>query len=216
MAVLLLTFNAPLQSWGIDSKLKDHNTDFVPSKSAVIGMIASAEGRKRDQDISDLASLRFGVRIDKEGSILEDFHVSVIGGSFGEEKDIYNNGHKTNTIAKSRTKVGHRYYLQDAYFTCGIEAEEDKLQHIAYVLTHPANALFCGRRSCPVTIDLVGNIVSGSIETALQSENQDKRAFIDTYEEINNDNIRITKDTPISFNPQNRCYLLRKSKEVLI
>ena len=59
MAVLLLRFDAPLQSWGVTEKLKDHHTDLVPSKSGVIGMIASAEGRKRDEDISDLVDLRF-------------------------------------------------------------------------------------------------------------------------------------------------------------
>ena len=65
MPTLLLKFNAPLQAWGTSLKLKNHETDIYPSKSGVVGMIASAMGRRRDADISDLAKLKFGVRIDQ-------------------------------------------------------------------------------------------------------------------------------------------------------
>ena len=214
MAVLLLKFDAPMQSWGIDEKLKDHKTDFIPSKSAVIGMIASAEGRRRDEDVSDLVNLRFGFRIDCAGEIMEDYHVSVAGGSFGETKDDYGTGHQTNAINPKRIKVGIRYYLADAVFVCGIEGDRERLENIKESLLSPANALFLGRRSCPVTAELVQEIVPGALETALRSDSGNKRAFLDIKGATTDRGHRTVKDTPISFNPMKRVYALRKCMEV--
>ena len=81
MSVLVLKLSGPLQSWGTELKLEDHGTDTMPSKSGVIGMVAAALGRRRDEDISDLRALRFGARCDSGGSmlqsrILRDFQVA--------------------------------------------------------------------------------------------------------------------------------------------
>jgi len=62
MPTLLLKFDAPLQSWGVSLKLKDHDTQMYPSKSGVIGVIASALGRRRNEDVNDIAGMRFGIR----------------------------------------------------------------------------------------------------------------------------------------------------------
>lgn len=137
MGVLVLKLSGVLQSWGTTLKLNNHDTDDIPSKSGVLGMIASAQGRKRDEGISDLASLRFGVRVDAPGKRLRDFQVNIVGGSFGRK------------IASNEMKVSTRYYLQDACFVCGLEGEKATLEGISYDLRHPANALFLGRRSCP-------------------------------------------------------------------
>lgn len=214
MAVLLLKFDAPMQSWGIDEKLKDHKTDFIPSKSAVIGMIASAEGRRRDEDVSDLAALRFGVRIDKDGELLSDFQTSLMGGRQGKEKDYYNNGHMTSTVNDKYMKVGTRYYLCDAIFTCGIEGSYKELETIRDALLNPANALFLGRRSCPVTAELVQGIVEGSLEDALKSLSGQKRGFVDTDAEFSGTRYRVVRDMPISFTPKKRVYALRKYAEI--
>lgn len=214
MAVLVLTLDGPMQSWGITEKLKSHKTDFIPSKSGIVGMIASAEGRRRDEDISDLAGLRFGVRIDSPGTIIEDFQISVVGGSFGETKDYYRNGHLTSTIKEKRTKIGTRYYLADAVFTCGIEGDRERLEEIKDALLYPANALYLGRRNCPVTANLVQGIVEGTLEDVLK-DGSGHRGFLDIGgDDASCEKFRITKDLPISFNPEHRIYALRKYKEV--
>ena len=75
MATFLLRLSAPLQSWGIDSKFNTRKTAREPSKSGVIGLLAAALGRKRDEDINDLCKLKFGVRIDQEGKLLKDYQI---------------------------------------------------------------------------------------------------------------------------------------------
>jgi CRISPR system Cascade subunit CasD len=46
MPVLLLRLAAPLQSWGVESKFDTRRTLGYPTKSGVIGLVASAMGRE--------------------------------------------------------------------------------------------------------------------------------------------------------------------------
>ena len=67
---LLLRLSAPLQSWGSGSFYDRRETDYMPTKSGIIGMLAAALGRKRNESLDDLAELNFGVRIDLPGTKL--------------------------------------------------------------------------------------------------------------------------------------------------
>lgn len=74
MGTLLLRLAGPLQAWGYDSKFETRRTGREPTKSGVTGLLAAALGRKRDEAIDDLLALHFGVRVDKEGELLHDYH----------------------------------------------------------------------------------------------------------------------------------------------
>ena len=75
MSTLLLRLAAPLQTWGINSKFDIRKTEREPSKSGVVGLLSAALGRRRDEPVDDLNALKFGVRSDKEGELLKDFHM---------------------------------------------------------------------------------------------------------------------------------------------
>lgn len=128
MSTLLLRLAAPLQSWGIDAKFERRGTQSIPTKSGVIGLVAAALGRRRDEKIDDLQALHFGVRVDQAGTLLRDYHTAK------SIKSAY---------------VTHRYYLSDAVFLAGLEGEEAHLKKIDKALRSPAFPLFLGRRSCP-------------------------------------------------------------------
>lgn len=127
MSTLLLRLAGPLQSWGSDSKFERRTTERTPTKSGVVGLIAAALGRKRHESIEDLLGLRFGVRVDREGKLLRDYH----------------------TVKLDKPYVTNRYYLVDAVFLAGIEGAEDELIKIDHALRNPAYPLYLGRRSCP-------------------------------------------------------------------
>ena len=63
MKTILLKFAGPLQSWGTSSHFETRHTDFYPSKSAVIGLLAASLGYRRDEDekIQKLNELDFAV-----------------------------------------------------------------------------------------------------------------------------------------------------------
>lgn len=134
MATLLLRLAAPLQAWGANSKFEIRNTEREPTKSGVIGLLAAALGRSREDSMTDLCQLRFGIRVDQEGKLLRDFHMAK------SKKDSY---------------VTNRYYLSDAIFLVALETENTELlKEIDYSLNHPAYPLFLGRRSCPPSFPL--------------------------------------------------------------
>ncbi|MEO3862796.1 type I-E CRISPR-associated protein Cas5/CasD [Acrocarpospora sp. B8E8] len=90
-ATLLIRLAGPLQAWGTGSRFLHRDTDPErPTKSGVLGLLAAADGHHRDQHDTDypdalplaiLAKLRFGVRADRPGVLIRDFH-TVGGGRF--------------------------------------------------------------------------------------------------------------------------------------
>ncbi len=210
MAVLLLRFAAPLQSWGADSKFETRRTNREPTKSAVIGMLAAAVGLRRDQteELAALNKLHFGVRVDKEGELLVDFHIA----KNPEKKD-----------EKEGTYVTYRHYLQDAVFLVGIESEDENLLRVLNeALQHPAFPLYLGRRSCPPTLPLTLGIKQGTLLKILQEEpvlcerrnGESLRIVIDA--ESGEHGAAVKKDVPISFNPLHRQYGYRSAKEIYV
>ena len=202
MAVLLLNLSAPMQSWGTHLKLKDHPTDAYPSKSAIIGLIASSEGRKRDADISDLAQMPFGVRIDRKGKIFSDYQTALRRNSvFQDARDIGDN----------RRYIGTRFFLSDAKFTAEIKKKKEVLEDIAYNLNHPANALFCGRRGFPVNADLVIGVFDEDIDTALHLHGYQEGMRV--FTEVSSGGDRMVKDNPVSFDFRKRQWGYRMIQE---
>ena len=132
MATLLLRLAAPLQAWGADSKFETRKTNREPTKSGVIGLLAAALGLRRDESegLARLTGLRFGVRVEREGQLLVDYHTV----KTQDEKNSY---------------VTYRHYLQDAVFLAGLESEDAALlQQLQDALQHPAFPLYLGRRPC--------------------------------------------------------------------
>lgn len=148
MYTLLIRLAGPLQSWGTDSKFESRRTERFPTKSGIIGLLAAALGRSREEDIGDLARLRIGVRVDQPGTIISDFHTA--------RKDA-----KTSYITK-------RDYLSDAVFLVGIESKScEELETLKAALQAPAYPLFLGRRSCPPTLPIVEKIIPQPLREAL-------------------------------------------------
>ncbi|MFF4827939.1 type I-E CRISPR-associated protein Cas5/CasD [Streptomyces sp. NPDC001312] len=136
MATLLMCFDAPMQSWGTRSQFASRDTATEPTKSGVVGLLAAALGIPRDADdkIKSLASLRMGVRVDREGVVEDDFHT------------VQN---VPNTEGRNhRTATTRRFYLADALFLVGLETEEKQLLHqLLNALTHPRWPVYFGRKA---------------------------------------------------------------------
>jgi len=146
---LLLRLAGPMQSWGTQSRYSDRDTGLDPSKSGVIGLCCAALGRPRDQSIDDLAGLRLGVRVDREGSLAVDYQTA--GGSHRRgDSDSY--GVVLANGAAGRTVLSNRYYLMDADFLVGLEGTDaalDLLREIDAALAAPHWPLALGRKAFP-------------------------------------------------------------------
>jgi CRISPR system Cascade subunit CasD len=131
MTVLLLRLAGPLQSWGSAARFARRGTENAPTKSGVLGLLAAAQGRSREADLSDLTALRFGVRIDQPGSRMRDFHTA----------------HHADS-GKSMP-LSERFYLADAVFVAGVEGDAELIRNLHRALLEPRFLPYLGRRSCP-------------------------------------------------------------------
>lgn len=135
MHTLLLRLAGPMQSWGTQSHFTNRDTGQEPSKSGVIGLVCAALGRPRTEPIDDLASLAFGVRVDRPGIVKRDFHTAIgVARSSGG-------------IAKHPI-VTERFYLADADFLVGFAGPDlAHLRVIEEAVRAPRWQLFLGRKS---------------------------------------------------------------------
>jgi len=137
MPTLLLRLAGPMQSWGTRSRFDERDTDQIPSKSGVIGLLCAAMGVNREDSkrVLELAKLRMGVRVDQPGVLRYDYQTA--------QKVI-----SADQTKKHDTAVTMRYYLADAVFLVGLEGENrDLLERAHRALKNPVWPLFLGRKS---------------------------------------------------------------------
>ncbi len=142
MTTLLLRLAGPMQSWGTQSRFTVRDTDREPSKSGVIGLLCAALGRRRHEPVDDLAALRMGVRVDREGSLKVDFQTA--GGTHRRDEAY---GVARASGKPGETVTSRRYYLSDADFLVGLEGDEELLRRLDAALQCPRWQLYLGRKS---------------------------------------------------------------------
>jgi len=165
-----------MQSWGTISRFRVRDTGLEPSKSGVIGLVCAALGKPREESADDagrwpelvqLSDLRMGVRVDRQGTVMRDYHTA--GGSHrkGERYGVAKaNGARPDTVES------HRYYLADAQFLVGLESPDTRLlERLQVALLAPVWPLRLGRKSfvpaAPVASE--DGVSSLSLEDALKS-----------------------------------------------
>lgn len=136
MATLLMRLQAPMQAWGVSSHFGVRDTCREPTKSGVIGLICAALGRPRSAPLDDMAALKMGVRVDREGKKMKDYHIA---------QDIY----KASGGRPKGTELSNRYYLSDSVFLVGLEGKIDILEKIHAALSSPKWFLYLGRKAFP-------------------------------------------------------------------
>lgn len=137
MPTLLLRLAGPMQSWGTTSRFDERDTQLEPSKSGVLGLLCAALGRDRAEPVDDLARLRMGVRVDREGLLMRDYQTATgVLIAANAKPDM------------GRTVVSPRFYLADAAFLVGLEGPDLAfLEVLNSALQAPHWPLALGRKS---------------------------------------------------------------------
>ena len=173
----------------------------VPSKSGVLGLLAAADGRRRTDEIEDLAGLRFGVRVDQPGVLQRDFQTAI------------------NWDTGVSMPLSYRYYIADAVFVAGVEGDGALLEGLAERVQDPRFPLYLGRRSCPVTDPVFLELSESSLDEALGSHpwraamwhrrRQPAKVELELHIDAVEDDERPTetrRDIPLSYSPERREY----------
>ncbi len=155
-ATVVLRLAGPLQSWGDRSAFNRRETRPEPTKSGILGLLAAASGRARDDRIDDLLGLQLGVRVDQPGSLLRDYHtVSDYRGRPLPQAGVSAKGVQKPTSPPKHTHVTQRFYLQDAVFLAALHGPAALIDALAEAVRRPAFPLALGRRSCVPTQPLL-------------------------------------------------------------
>ncbi|MEU5885013.1 type I-E CRISPR-associated protein Cas5/CasD [Spirillospora sp. NPDC047279] len=214
MTVLVMQLAGPLQAWGSAARFARRTTESAPTKSGVVGLLASALGRPRTADLTDLATLRFGVRIDQRGTPVRDFQTA----------------HRLGT--GDALPVSERFYLADAVFVAAVQGPRDLVAELDHALQHPGFLPYLGRRSCPPSrpiglglrdLDLVTTLNTepwqasgwyrrqhnGALEGLIEVTGQDQPGDRDLAAQGRGRTTNTLRDQPLSFDPDHRRYALR-------
>ncbi|MBI3911851.1 MAG: type I-E CRISPR-associated protein Cas5/CasD [Armatimonadetes bacterium] len=151
MPTLLLRLAGPMQSWGTRSRFNDRDTERIPSKSGVIGLLCAASGIPRDappERLVELASLRMGVRVDRPGTLQTDYHTAL------PPEPPPGRGGRARRERQGAGAITWRHYLADAVFLVGLEGPERLLRELHDALRAPVWPLCLGRRSFPPGLPL--------------------------------------------------------------
>jgi len=212
---LLLRLAGPMQSWGEHSSFSQRDTGRFPTRSGLIGLIACALGRRRTDPVDDLAALRFTIRVDRHGEMMEDFHT--VGGGMPPHLTVptAEGGRRKPATA---TIVSRRHYLADAVFVVAVEGPSELVTQIASALRSPAWAPYLGRRSCPAEAPLlVRERVEDPVDELRRTVPLCRRpprkgdpdvTFVHEHGGAGRERLDLN-DSPISFDPLRRRYVGR-------
>ena len=219
MGVLLLKLSGPLQSWGAESRFLERKTRHEPTKSGVIGLLAAALGRRREDSVEDLASLAFAVRVDQAGSYERDYQTAHTR-KFDQKSQSW--------VSGESLPLSNRYYLADAVFVAALKVPGSLMESYADALLHPAFPLYLGRRSCPPSErilldscdedDLMGALAGhewlATQREVIRSHAADEFVELMVYrDKLSTDEqaavYEVVQDAPVSFSQEHRRYALR-------
>lgn len=127
-----------MQAWGTRSHFDDRDTEAEPSKSGVLGLAAAALGIDRAERVDHLAALRFGVRVDRTGSVGRDYHTAQLAPG----------------ATRTKTDVTTRFYLADAAFWAGLEGDGALLADLHAALHSPHWPLSLGRKAFQASLPI--------------------------------------------------------------
>lgn len=178
MKTLLLTCDAPTQTWPTGPAGAQRPTNDHPTKTGIIGMIANALGRDYDDPIDDLAALDFAVRVDRAGIMERDYRTAG-GRDYPALPADTLRGMKVDTTPAGRTvraqpiknidpaspkksplgapahtlltngKQVIDHYLADARFTVALTGNDGVIDAAANAVRNPCRSVYLGRRQHP-------------------------------------------------------------------
>ena len=170
MRLLLFTLAGPRASFGSSSAAGDERDSLeAPSRSALLGLIAAAQGIARsDADSLDRLrdTLAFAARVDRAGSPEIDFHTAQVA----KRKDLKRRAVRVRSDEldvrrdELTTILSSRLYRCDYHSTVAVahvagESDAGVLDSLASALLRPKWMLYLGRKSSPLAWPLDPQII---------------------------------------------------------
>ena len=158
MQFLVFTLYAPIGSFGETAVGERRMSWTRPGRSAVMGLVAAAQGIDRDDEAAHLnleASLHFAVRTDAPGRPFLDYHTAQTPKSRrGRVPATRQEELATDDL---NTVLSSREWRTDAFFTVALWLRSGgtvNISEIADAMCRPRFVLYAGRKSAPLGLPL--------------------------------------------------------------
>ena len=188
---LIFNLAGPMAAWGEAAPGESRATALRPTRSALLGLLASALGLRRGDEEGQRALARdllFGIRVEKTGEVVSDYHtvqtVKLPRGLVAttrRDQVVLTGRHRLPTI------LSRRNYQAEAAYSVGVcqtsASARWNLGDLEQALDEPAFPLFLGRRSCPPGLPLNPRRVEAETFRAAFEASEDG-VFRDAVEEV--------------------------------
>ncbi len=214
---LLLWLEAPLQSWGHDSKFGRRDTLGFPTKSGILGLLCCARGAGGEETawLSEWSKLDMQLvaylpqDLNKKGKskppLLRDFQM--VGSGYDVQDPwaqlLIPRTSEGKKAVGGGTKMTYRYYLQDMAFAVALQGPHADMELVADALKNPVWDLFLGRKTC-VPTEFIFQGIHDSAEKAFESaaqlaENKNRKADFRVLQGEYEGEVLTLNDVPLQF-----------------
>ena len=177
---LVFQLYAPMASWGEEAVGEVRHTAAIPTRSALLGLLAAASGIERDEEERlaefnqhyHLAVHPLSVR----ERWLRDYHTV----SVPRENKKHRYYTRRDELCRAPEEVGtvitQREYRCDGYWHVAVSANGQPsvtLEALHAALLRPHFPLYLGRKSCPLALPLAPRLMTGSLNSIFQQAVQE-------------------------------------------
>ena len=138
MNTVFLRLESHLQAWRTGERFYCRETSPYPTKSGVIGLTCASLGvrRKNCKDtISRLNRLKMGVRVDRPGVIIRDYHTT-------------SNLPRADRGTVAETSETLRDFISDGSFLVSLHGESEIIKEVVSGLENPKFSTYLGAKCC--------------------------------------------------------------------
>jgi CRISPR system Cascade subunit CasD len=181
---LIFQLAGPMASWGEIAVGEDRGSAPRPTRSAILGILASALGIRRSHEEAQRSlamALRLAVVVCDTGLFLRDYHTTQVPSSVATKGwSVTTRRDEMEVIAWSRRAKGQageailsfRDYRCDGRWIVAVESVPDgagDLDRLCDALRTPALTPFLGRKACPLALPMEPQVVeAGDLIHALK------------------------------------------------
>lgn len=173
---LFFQLAGPMASWGEIAVGEDRASASHPTRSAIVGLLASALGIRRSEEERQrrlAEGYRTAVVVCDPGELLRDYHTTQVPSSTDAKGwPLATRRDEIEVIAwRRRTKgktgeaiLSYRDYRCDGRWIVAVEARPDapySLEELRLALREPKFVLYLGRKACPPALPLDPHVLEG-------------------------------------------------------
>lgn len=135
-----------------------------PGRSAILGLLGAALGRRREDDVADLNALRMAVAVFETGESLRDYHtVQTIPSAVAKRPQSRPEALRI-AGGRANTTITLRDYRVGVFY--GVAVWGGDLAALEAALKAPVFTLYLGRKSCPLAAPLDPRVVEADTPEA--------------------------------------------------